>query len=198
MMNQVTAVYNPCGGSKTAPLYQFDYGQELVFDGFDLPDTFEVQFANEFQGESTTQIATDNVVTIPDMYLTSGANIYAWIFLHTGEDDGETVYYIEIPVMERAEPTENQPTPVQQDVITQAIAALQIAQQTAEDAADDAQGFSLDASDFADEAGGYAADAQYYAEQAAESAAVFTGIDIKATDDGAGNVTLSLEVSNNA
>lgn len=172
-MNQVTAVYNPCGGSKTAPLYQFDYGQELVFDGFDLPDTFEVQFANEFQGESTTQIATDNVVTIPDMYLTSGANIYAWIFLHTGEDDGETVYYIEIPVMERAEPTENQPTPVQQDVITQAIAALQIAQQAAEDAADDAQ---------------------YYAEQAAESAAVFTGIDIKATDDGAGNVTLSLEV----
>lgn len=197
-MNQVIAVYNPCGGSKTAPLYQFDYGQELVFDGFDLPDTFEVQFANEFQGESTTQIATDNVVTIPDMYLTSGANIYAWIFLHTGEDDGETVYYIEIPVMERAEPTENQPTPVQQDAITQAIAALQTAQQAAEDAADDAQGFSLEASDFADAAGDHAANAQRYAEQAAESAAVFTSIDIKATDDGAGNVTLSLEVASNA
>lgn len=169
-MNQVTAKYSKCGGSKTAPLYQWDYGQELVFEGFDLPDTFEVQFANEFQGESTTQIAADNVVTIPDMYLTSGANIYAWIFLHMGEDDGETVYYIEIPVMERAEPSDEQPTPVQQSAITQAIAALNAGVQAAE---------------------GYAAAAQ-------QAAASLADLNIKATDDGSGNVTLSLEVSSNA
>lgn len=180
-MNQVVAVYNPCGGSKTAPLYQYDYGQELVFEGFDLPDTFEVQFANEFQGESTTQIATDNVVTIPDMYLTSGANIYAWIFLHTGEDDGETVYYIEISVMERAAPTENQPTPVQQDVITQAIAALQEAVGVSEWAANEA------------------AESAASAEEAYQNI-MMTGLasTLTATDDGTGNVTLHMEVNDDA
>ena len=194
----MTVTFNPCGGSKTAPLYQYDYGQELVFEGFDLPSAFEVHFSNTIEGNSTTQIGSDNTVAIPDAYLTSGASVYAWIFLHSGEDDGETVYYIEIPVMERAKPTNATPTPIQQDAITEAIAALQTAVSAAGDAVDDAQGFSLDASDYADVAGGYAADAQYYADQAAQSAAVFTGLDIKATDDGAGNVTLSLEVSNNA
>lgn len=197
-MNQVTATFNSCGYSSTAPLYQYDYGQKLVFDGFDLPDAFEVHFSNGLAEDATTQIGADNAVNIPDAYLLTGKNISAWIYLHTGNDDGETTYFIEIPVTERAKPSKIEPTPVQQDAITQAIAALQTAQQAAEDAADDAQGFSLEASDFADAAGDHAANAQRYAEQAAESAAVFASIDIKATDDGAGNVTLSLEVSNNA
>lgn len=197
-MNQVTATFNSCGYSSTASLYQYDYGQKLVFDGFDLPAAFEVHFSNGLAEDATTQIGADNAVDIPDAYLLTGKNISAWIYLHTGNDDGETTYFIEIPVTERAKPSDLEPTPVQQDAITQAIAALQTAQQAAENAADDAQGFSIDASDFADAAGGYAADAQASAEAAAESAAVFASIDIKATDDGAGNVTLSLEVASNA
>ena len=163
-MNQVTAIYKPCGGCKTAPLYQFDYGQELVFEGFDLPSAFEVHFANEFEGEATTQIASDNVVTIPDAYLTSGANIYAWIFLHTGENDGETVFHIEIPVMERAAPTDETPSPVQQSVIDETIAALQSA----------------------------VSEAQGYAEAASSAAASILNVGIVASDDGAGHVTLTI------
>lgn len=170
MITMVTVKYNDCGGSKTAPLYQFDYGQQLVFEGFDLPAAFEVQFSNEMQGEATTQIGSDNTVAIPDAYLLSGKNVYAWLFLHEGENDGETVYCIEIPVIERAEPTEETPTPVQQDAITEAIAALNAGVSAAE---------------------GYAESAQ-----AALNTILAAGI--TATDDGAGNVTISLEVNNNA
>lgn len=173
-MNQVTVYFSPCGGSKTTPLYQWDYGQELVFDGFDLSSTFEVHFANEFGGDSVTQIASDNVVTIPDMLLTSGANVYAWIFLHTGADDGETVYYIEIPVMERAEPSDDQPTPVEQSAITQAIAALNAGVSAAEESAANAE--------------------------AAYQNIMMTGLasTLTATDDGTGNVTLHMEVNDDA
>jgi hypothetical protein len=163
-VNQTIVTYNPCGGSKTTPLYQYDYGQELVFEGFDLPSSFEVQFSNEFQGESTTQIATDNICTIPDAYLLSGDNVYAWIFLHTGEDDGETTYYIEIPVMQRAEPTDVQPDPVEQDVITQTIAALNSA----------------------------VSDAESYANSAESAKEAILNTGLLSEDDGAGNVTVYL------
>lgn len=180
-MNQVTATFNPCGGSKTTPLYQYDYGQELVFEGFDLPSTFEVHFSNEFGGDSVTQIASDNIVTIPDMLLTSGANVYAWIFLHTSADDGETVYYIEIPVMERAEPSDDQPTPVEQSVITQAIAALNAAVSVSYGAAQSA------------------AQSAASAYEAYENI-MMTGLasTLTATDDGTGNVTLHMEVNDDA
>lgn len=173
-MNQVTAYFSPCGGSKTTPLYQWDYGQELVFDGFDLPSTFEVHFANEFGGDSVTQIASINIVAIPDILLTSGANVYAWLFLHTGADDGETVYYIEIPVMERAEPSDEQPTPVEQSIITQAIAELNLAVSGAEESAANAE--------------------------AAYQNIMMTGLasTLTATDDGTGNVTLHMEVNDDA
>lgn len=198
-MNQVTATYNACGGCKTAPLWQYDYGQELVFEGFDVPSTFEVHFANEFEGEATTQIASDDVVTIPDQYLTSGANIYAWIFLHTGEDDGETVFHIEIPVMERAQPTDETPTPVQQSAITEAISALQDAVSDCEDAVSNASGYADNASDYAEDAHGYASDAQgyasdaqSYAEAASSTYTQILAVGLVASDDGNGHVTLSI------
>lgn len=197
-MNQVTATFNSCGYSSTAPLYQYDYGQKLVFDGFDLPAAFEVHFSNGLAEDTTTQIGADNAVDIPDAYLLTGKNISAWIYLHTDNDDGETTYFIEIPVTERAKPSDLEPAPVQQDAITQAIAALNNAVNETEQSVIDATESEEAARLYAQAAGDHAADAQRYAEQAAESAAVFTGIDIKATDDGAGNVTLSLEVASNA
>ena len=108
----------------TSPLYQHDYGQELVIHGIPLPSTFEVHFANDQYGNSTTSIGTDGVVVIPDTYLTSGKDVYAWIYLHDGENDGETEYKILIPVQARAAVTNQPPTPEQQDAISQAIAAL--------------------------------------------------------------------------
>lgn len=106
-------------------LTQYDYGQILEIEGIDdLPSSFEVHFANDPRGESKTAIGSNGRVDIYDEYLQSGRPIYAYIVLHTGADDGETRYDIYIPVTARAKPTDVEPTPVQQDVIDQTIAAL--------------------------------------------------------------------------
>ena len=110
--------------TETRPLYQYDYGQKLEIVNSNLKSPFQVHFSNTELGAAKTMIAVDGIVDIPDEYLQTGDNIYAWIYLHEGTDDGETVYKIKIPVKKRAAITDEEPTPVQQDVITQAIAAL--------------------------------------------------------------------------
>ena len=124
-LNVTKAAFGGLREVTTAPLWQYDYGQILQITGLDLPQAFEVHFSNSRKsGETITQIGTDSQVVIPDMYLTSGADIYAFIFLHDGLTDGETEYVIKIPVRERPEPSDIEPTPEQQDAITEAIATL--------------------------------------------------------------------------
>lgn len=130
-------IANFSGGKSinTTEAWQWDYGLELVINGLDLPFAFETHYSNQpTSGETTTQIGQDNTVIIPDIYLTTGDFIYAFIYLHDGEDDGETEYRIIIPVKKRPKPTNYEPTPVQQDAITEAIAALDAAvEQTGQD-----------------------------------------------------------------
>lgn len=126
-----------CSGKtviKTSPLYQYDYGQILKLEGVTLPTSYEVHFSNTPHGNAVTMIGGVDGVEIPDISLTGGSNVYAWLYLHTGEDDGETEIAITIPVIRRAQPTNGTPTPVQQDAITQAIAALNTAVTEAETA----------------------------------------------------------------
>jgi hypothetical protein len=146
MSNIITAVFavGSCG-AVTSPLFQWDYGQVLQFQGLELPDTYEVHFANTDVRTSVTMIGNADGVDIPDACLTSGEPIYAWVFLHTGEDDGETEYTVSIPVIARAEPSDIEPTPVQQDAITQAIAALNAGVTRAETAAASAEDDATDA-----------------------------------------------------
>lgn len=111
--------------TKTRGLHQWDYGQVLQFDGLDLPSAYTVHFANQpMSGDAKTQVGGADGVDIPDEYLTTGFPVYAWVYLHTGADDGETVYSVTIPVTKRPRPTEDEPTPVQQGAIDTAIAAL--------------------------------------------------------------------------
>lgn len=110
--------------ARTGNLFQYDYGQNLVLLGVDLPVSYEVHFSNEEHGNSKTSIGNSEGVVIPDEFLLSGEPIHVWLFLHDGEDDGETEYHGVIGVTKRAKPTDIQPTPVQQDVITQTISAL--------------------------------------------------------------------------
>ena len=137
--NIVTAAF---GGSKvvrTRALYQWDYGQVLQFSGIDLPDAYTVHFSNQgVGGEAKTMVGNADGVDIPDEYLATGQTVYAWVYLHAGESDGETMYYIIIPVVARPQPTEDEPTPVQQGVVDQAIAALNAAIATAHHIADTA------------------------------------------------------------
>lgn len=170
-MNVCAAIF-PCSSrsARATPLWQYDYGQILVFEGIELPAAYEVHFSNEQYGESTTQIGDEDGVVIPDAYLLAGKTIYAWIYLHTEEDDGETVYMVEIPIRKRATITEQQPTPVQQDAITQAIAALQTAVSRTDESAESAAQSAQSASESAQEAAGSAADASESATQANISA----------------------------
>ena len=156
--------------TRTRRVYQYDYGMVLTVDGIDLPTAFEAHFSNtDDSGTSVTQIGSDGAVDIPDEYLLTGLPVYCWIYLHTGEDDGETVYKITIPVKKRAQPTNEEPTPVQQDAITQAIAALNSAvTQTGQDA-ESAEASASDAADSAEEAKGYKEAAQTSATNAARS-----------------------------
>lgn len=136
-MNIITAAINSFGKSFTCPLYQWDYGQILMITGITLPDAYEVNFA---QGSDTcTVIGTADGVEIPDEYLQNASDIIAYLYLHTGETDGETVYELTIPVIARPEPSHEEPTPVQQSEIEQAIAALNGAVESAEAAAEAAQ-----------------------------------------------------------
>lgn len=105
-------------------LYQYDYGQKLLFTGVTLPQTYEVHFSNTEKGSSVTMLGDNTGVEIPDALLQTGENVHVWIYLHNGLTDGETEYHCQILVKKRAQPTNATPTPVQQDIITQAIAAL--------------------------------------------------------------------------
>ena len=105
--------------------YQYNHGQYLYFADLNLPQAFEVHFSNKQRGESKTQIGSNKLVEIPDEYFWSGAlEIYAWIYLHSGNDDGETIYEIKIPLSKRAKPTDEEPLPVQQSTIDRAITEL--------------------------------------------------------------------------
>lgn len=113
------------GGNKEVtsnPLWQYDYGQTLVIRGLDLPALYEVHFGQSKTGNAVTVIGTDEGVSIPDALLETAGEFFAWIYLHTGEADGETEYQIKIPVKERAKPTHEEPTPVQQSEIETLIA----------------------------------------------------------------------------
>ena len=123
--NIVVASFVEGNTTQTRPLFQWDYGQVLQFSGVTLPESYIVHYANWYMAGCTkTQIGNADGVVIPDEYLTTGQPVYAWVYLHTGENDGETVYAVTIPVIKRPKPVEDEPTPVQQGLIDAAIAAL--------------------------------------------------------------------------
>jgi len=176
--NIVTATFGSgCTSVTTENLYQYDYGQILKFEGIELPDAFEVHFSNSSRAEDTakTQIGTTtedgvSTVSIPDEYLTTGKYIYAFIYLHSAENDGETEYMVTIPVRKRPSINPEPVTPEEQSVITQAIAALQSAVEKTEDLSDQAQESADTASQKAEEASQSAIEAEQSASSALESA----------------------------
>lgn len=118
----------------TEAVWQYAYGLELRITGVTLPETFELQMCNEGDSETKTAVGSNGVVLIYPEYLETGKDIFCYLFLHDDETNGRTVRKITIPVKRREPPSDLEPTPVQQDVITQAIGALNRAvAQTAQD-----------------------------------------------------------------
>ena len=107
-------------------LFQYDYGQRMIFTAEQaLPSAYEVHFSNtESEGFGIAMIGDENGVDIPDALLLTGDAVWFWVYLHTGADDGETVYRGRIWVIRRAEAEHEEPTPVQQSEIEQLVNAL--------------------------------------------------------------------------
>lgn len=162
-MNVTEVVFSGFYKTQICGLYQYDYGQVLKFTDITLPSTYEVHFAQSGASTTVTVLGDSNGVQIPDQYLLADLDIRAYIYLHEEETDGETVYQVLIPVIARPEPTDVEPTPVEQDIITQTIAALNSAVDTAED-------YAADASQSASDSAASATSAQAWAEAAQESA----------------------------
>ncbi len=131
--------------SYTGSLFQYDYGQKLKFTDIELPDAYEVHFSNNEIENSKTMIGDSSGVDIPDEFLTTGENIHVWIFLHEGDGDGETEYHAIINVTKRAQPTDEEPTPVQQSTISQTIAALNVSAAEARNQAEQAENYASQA-----------------------------------------------------
>lgn len=144
--NIVTAVFGASKVVRTRALYQWDYGQVLQFSDLDLPDAYTVHFSNQSEGGvAKAMVGNSNGVDIPDEYLTTGQTIYAWVFLHTGANDGETRYMTITPVTPKSKDIDEPPTPVQQGVVDQAIAALNAGVEAAQEAAESVQNMGVEA-----------------------------------------------------
>lgn len=120
--NIITAVFNGSKFATTDYLWQYDYGQILKISGIDLPELYEVHVSGSASGSAVTVFGDANGIAIPDEYLMKSGSITMYIYLHTGESDGETEYKITIPVKSRVKPTHEEPTPVQQSEVERLIA----------------------------------------------------------------------------
>lgn len=140
MDNIITAVFGASREVKTNPVWRIDKGMQLRITGLDLPDYYQVHFANTpVQGEAKPVLASSNIVDIPDEYFQTGNDIYAWVYLTPADGVAYTVRMVTIPVKARPDISGDEPTPVEESIIDQAIAALNTGVEAAESAAQAAQ-----------------------------------------------------------
>lgn len=124
--------------TETAAITKEDYGRILKIEGIELPETYEIDFSNDRkEGTSVTMIGNADGVLIPQQFIKSGKDIYAFYY-HVGEDYGKTTYIFHIPNRVRPDRTNETPEPEQQSVIDQTIAALNDAVETTSKSASDA------------------------------------------------------------
>ena len=167
----------------TSERWKIDYGQKIEFLDIELPEYFECHFANTGDAKAKQQLGHNNVVVIPDEYIQDGRDIDCYIYLHEGTEDGETVYKLTVRVRDRPELDPAPITPVQEDIISRTIAALEDALERSEAQVEEAtrqagisEGHALDSEAWAvGERGGepvedtdetYQNNAKYYAGEA--------------------------------
>lgn len=121
----VTAVLGDDLYVKTSHVFQYDYGLTLMIEGIQLPAEYEVHFSNKKRGVAKKGELVQGGAKIPDEYLRSGDNVYAWVYIRHGDDDGYTVYSVEIPVVQRSVEQGDNITIIEHNIIDEAIAALE-------------------------------------------------------------------------
>ena len=103
------AVFIDSKGNKKNFLYQYDVGQTFVVENFEYEKAPKVQFSiksiKTMPSVSSILNGTDLHVSIPDMLLTYGENIIAYLYIEDGQI-GNTVETIFISVIPRKRPAD--------------------------------------------------------------------------------------------
>lgn len=183
----IRAVFGALRSTVTKPLYKIDSGVILQIAGItDIPEYFNADFANSEKGTATRMLGHDGEVTIPDALLKTGLPIFCWVYV-VNETTGRTVYSVKIPVKQRSNVEDAQPTPEQADIITQAINALNSAGDSAQQSASEAQTYAeraetaSESAEASQESATQSATAsQQSAESASQSATEASGAEAKA------------------
>ena len=120
----IKAVFGAVKSITTQSRYRYDYGQVIEVSGITLPEHFEARFSNAESGASIRVLGSNQRVAVPDELLRTGKSVWCYITVHDEVTDGRTMYTIRIPIKDATERTDAEPTPVQQDIISQTIVAL--------------------------------------------------------------------------
>lgn len=82
-------------------LYQFDYGQKIVFTGAEVPDGTEIHF---FQGDYGCKgIINNQSADVPDYLLSNNKTVLAYLYL-TNAQSGRTIKKLTMLIMPREKP----------------------------------------------------------------------------------------------
>lgn len=86
---------------QTVPAFQYDTGHFLQLNGFDLPESYDVHFAQSAEGEAmVVPDCSGDTFGIPDELFTEAQTILCWICLRS-ETTFFTLCEIRIPVRPR-------------------------------------------------------------------------------------------------
>lgn len=175
--NIIYAKFNHGREITTDSRSQYAYGQVLKISGLHLPASFDADVSNKGDKQAKAVIGTDNELPIDDAYFLSGKDVIVMINVHAADKDGRTKYIIRIPVEKRPKRADIELEPVEQDVISTAIATLNEAieqtsasAESAENSANRAQQSAIDAETSATNASNSEALVQQYMERAETAA----------------------------
>jgi len=188
-LNVTTAVFGEnCNTATASPsLAQWDTEQVLQISGIDLPDSYKVEFSTVYTRNAIPVIGDASGVTIPNVLLQRSAPITAYVVLY-GENGGRNrEYWITIHITPGQPPETITPDPEQEDVIDQAIAALNNGVARTEAAAGEAEAASQAVQDMGVEAETLAAGSAVSVEKTVdpETGAVTLNFGIPKGDTGA-------------
>lgn len=122
--NIIYARFNHGHEITTDPRSQYAYGQVVKISGLHLPASFDADIANKGDKQAKAVIGTNNELPIDDNYFLSGKDIIIMINVHATDKDGRTKYIINIPIDKRSKRADIELEPVEQDIVSTAIATL--------------------------------------------------------------------------
>ena len=144
--------------------YQYDVKQILVISGETVPDYYEADVCNAGDTATLTMVGTAaDGVEIPDKFLQDGRNVLVYVVIPGNGGDVQTRYDITIPVDERAEREDIDPSEAEQQQIDSLVNALNSGVARAEAAATAAAESATDAEGSAGESEDQAENAEAWA-----------------------------------